>query len=45
MVEVGDVNSLLFHGITLTQCYGVVFEGLVVDGDAEEGVPIASWRR
>ncbi len=34
-VEVGDVDAGLFHGVAVAQGDGVVFQGLVVDGDAE----------
>ncbi len=36
-VQVGDVDACLSHGIALAQGDGIVFECLVVDGDAEGG--------
>ena len=34
-LEVGDVDALLLHGVTVTQGHGVVFESLMIHGDAE----------
>lgn len=34
-VQVGDVDACLSHGVALAQGDGIVFERLMVDGDAE----------
>ena len=39
-VQVGDVDACLSHGVALAQGDGIVFERLMVDGDAEGGADL-----